>query len=648
MIGGLDLFLNSGDGTFVDAGGNLPVGATFGRELLAGDVDGDGDVDAVLVSTLAPGSRLYVNDGTGTFALGIDPTAGASSAAHSGDLGDVDGDGDLDLMIRFGSSTRLLLNDGAGAFTEVPGALPSSLSIPRFEDLDGDGDVDVWTVARSLANDGTGTFTEIPDSAPAILPVAPDRASLADVDADGDPDALIAAGAKLLYLNDGQGRFVDVTVSLPEEGQHFSRVALGDLNGDDYADVVYPMVVQPLDMLLNDGVGGFVDVSDLVSHLGIGTCVEIADVDRDGDQDLLVAGSGGVGPYVLLLRNTGTGFFEDPPGAAATLPGTPTNLATGDADGDGDLDLFVAVSEANNVLLLNDGTGAFTPGALPLDLGETTDVDVGDVDGDGDLDVAWSNEGAQNRLSLGNGLGGFVDATAQLPIDADDTKGLALTDIDGDGDLDLVFANLTAPARLAQNDGNGVFTDVTAAQLPAGFVLGRDVLPADFDDDGDVDLYGLAYGLLINTGNGAFVDGTSLLGPLGVGVGAAAADIDNDGDIDLWTTSIVLRNVTRHVAPRGVPRVGKPLEMRVFGPPASLYVLGVSASTAQIAVPPFGTLGIDLATAILAAGFTGVDGRAEPTYAIPANPNLVGVTLYWQALVGSRFTNVEGTTFTDL
>ncbi len=345
--------------------------------------------------------------------------------------------------------------------------------------------------------------------------------------------------------------------------------------------------------------------------------VALGDVDGDGDLD---AFAGNYGQNRLYL-NGGTGVFTDvttinvPPGGGAAV-------ALGDVDGDGDLDAFVGNFPQENRLWLNGGTGVFadvTATNLPFLLGGrlTTAVAFGDVDGDGDLDAfvgnAGSFPGGQDRLYVNGGTGVFTDVTAtNLPALSDGTVAVALGDLDGDGDLDAFVGNSNPPNRLHLNDGTGVFTDVTATNLPA------------------------------------------LLDPFTRAV--ALGDVDGDKDLDAVVGSVIQQNrlytnLTRQVAWRGIPRVGKPLVLDLRGPPNGAWLLAASLASASIPLPPFGMLRLDPATLfVVAGGALDSQGSASLSFLVPSSPTLVGVSVYWQAAVAppALLTNLEITTATSL
>ena len=199
------LFLNDGTGTyFEDVNLQAPLGF-FGGPCGAalGDVDGDADLDLLLAEAF--GNHLYLNDGTGSFqevtAAQLPAVAASSSSVV---LGDIDGDGDLDFVSGgyFYTPSRLYRNNGTGTFTDITTAgLPigqQGASSVALGDLDGDGDLDLvcanWS--REVAvNDGSGSFANVTGT---MLPanVGYEMCTLlGDVDVDGDLDVLFGSYA---------------------------------------------------------------------------------------------------------------------------------------------------------------------------------------------------------------------------------------------------------------------------------------------------------------------------------------------------------------------------------------------------------------------------------------------------------------------
>jgi len=280
---------------------------------------------------------------------------------------------------------------------------------------------------------------------------------------------------------------------------------------------------------------------------------EHADLDGDGDLDIIVAGefTGN-----LLLINDGSGRFRDE--SVTRLPFTrrdSEDIAVADFDLDGDLD-FVIVSEDDQVneVFINDGSGVFVEEGVRLPtLGISNAVLAADLNGDGAPDLLIGNNG-QNRAMINNGGGVFVDQTGQrLPVQNDITQDLELGDVDGDGDLDLLVGNEDRN-RLLINDGAGAFRDESTQRLSYrnGSEETREADFGDVDGDGDLDvlftntaLFAASNDaadnrLLINNGSGFFSDETAARLPADgdVGLDGDFVDVDRDGDLDILTANV--------------------------------------------------------------------------------------------------------------
>lgn len=323
-----------------------------------------------------------------------------------------------------------------------------------------------------------------------------------DIDGDGDLDLVIATefGQNVLLLNDGTGKFTNGTSGRLPQARHDSEdIGLADFDGDGDLDLVFVSEDdQANELYLNNGDGVFQDASDRLSTAGTSNAVLVADIDTDGDADILI---GNAGPNVVLINDGQAMFTDESEERLPGLVGVTQDLELGDIDGDGDVDLIVG-NEDGNHLLVNEGGGVFrdaTLDELPLrGLEETREADFADVDGDGDLDLFFANVSfrsgmnAQNRLLLNDGAGTFEDATAsRLPVVRQHTVDGDFADIDGDGDLDLLTANAFGGGYHALlNDGTGVFEDKTATLFPTGLAGdGIDVEVADFSGDGLPDIY---------------------------------------------------------------------------------------------------------------------------------------------------------------
>jgi hypothetical protein len=327
-----------------------------------------------------------------------------------------------------------------------------------------------------------------------------------DADGDGDLDLLIAKEIQpnVLLLNDGTGRMTVAPAGMLPGGAYDSEdVAVADFDRDGDLDAAIAAEDdQHSEFYLNDGCGFFTAANDRLPARGVAQSVIAADVDGDGDADLLFGNHG----QNFLFINAGGRFIDQTRVRLPAREDLTQDLEAGDVDGDGDLDLVVGNMDDNR-LLLNDGRGFFAdaPERLPLRaaIEETREADLADVDGDGDLDLYFANlsfvAGAdpQDRLLINDGRGFFSDQTqARIGRETRYTLDAELTDVDGDGDRDLVTANLndSRPYRVSLNDGTGVFKDATSSVFPSGLTgQGIDAEVADFNGDGRLDIYFSSY-----------------------------------------------------------------------------------------------------------------------------------------------------------
>ncbi|QDU82605.1 FG-GAP repeat protein [Polystyrenella longa] len=351
---------------------------------------------------------LAAEGGSGYFVAGS--VFGDSDYTSSVNLGDIDGDGDIDAVFANVSGSRIWTNNGGAAFTDTGQILPHANSA-ALGDLDGDGDLDIYLTRTSTdpdevwINDGTGTFT---NSGQSIGDYQSRWVVLGDFNGDGALDAIVSVyegvSANRLILNDGNGHFTESAQNIGlTPGADHRGLAAGDLDGDGDLDLFSGKHTWGDDdrVYLNDGTGQFSE-HQIINLIGEYTGqVDFGDVDGDGDLDAVV-------PHgylsTKLLLNDGTGSFT----LGQTLHDEideSSSAQFGDFDKDGDLDIYIGSAvDSSNSIWLNDGSGYFTDSGQRLGKNSSVFVQLGDLDGDGDLDAIAANYNDQSQVWLNQNI----------------------------------------------------------------------------------------------------------------------------------------------------------------------------------------------------------------------------------------------------
>jgi hypothetical protein len=240
-------------------------------------------------------------------------------------------------------------------------------------------------------------------------------------------------------------------------------------------------------------------------------------MDHEGDLDLFISTSG----KNVLFRNNADGTFTDyaeTSGLAGEVSGS-NEACFGDYDDDGDIDLFVVNRDGSCTLYTNLREGRFRNITVECGLQEinsATMANAGDYNNDGYLDLFVAGGDASSyQWFINNGQGTFKtdDRSNTLPgfKNIKKTHDAQFFDFDNDGFLDLLMMGVPSEndvpgGVLLHNDGSGKFEDVTSL-LPEDFEGGRQFRVADYDEDGDQDIFltGLHGGvrLLRNDGGNA-------------------------------------------------------------------------------------------------------------------------------------------------
>ena len=389
-----------------------------------------------------------------------------------------------------------------------PSAFESDESIPRFDNIAPHLGIDTFdlsggAIADDFDNDG---YLDL-------------------VESTWDPN-----GQMRFFRNNRDGTFTDQTQQAGLEGLLGGlNLVQADYDNDSYVDVLVLRGAwmgehgqHPNSLLRNNGDGTF---SDVTFDVGLGDehyptqTASWADYDNDGDLDLYVGNewTASLQAPSQLFRNNNDGTFTDVAvNAGVTNERFTKAVIWGDYDDDRFPDLFVSNLGQSNRLYRNNGDGTFTDVAEQLDVAEplrSFPAWFWDFDNDGALDLFISTyhakiydlaasalglpvEGTLGGLHRGTGDGRFEEVSAEHGLVTPTAPmGANFGDLDNDGYLDFYlgtgdpFLQSVMPNVMYRNQGGTRFTDVTYSGGFGHLQKGHAVVFADFDNDGDNDVF---------------------------------------------------------------------------------------------------------------------------------------------------------------
>ncbi|TYP92662.1 Repeat domain-containing protein [Fodinibius salinus] len=332
------------------------------------DLDGDGDLDIALALPTARNLILF-NNGNGTFSTSI--ISSQANNSQSVITTDFNSDGRTDIFF-----VNLATNSTQNSELYIN-------SQNNFSDLSNQIPVN-------------GAFTSV---------------DLTDFNDDGLPDMLIGSETQnSLLRNNGNGSFDDLsTQRLPQFTGITRDVVFGDITGNNLEDIIIANQNSNR-VLINTGSGFFTDQSGrypFLNQVEESRDVELADVDADGDLDLFVGNSnlqGGASSQDRLLINKQGSFVDQTTDRLPDLSSNTFDTEFADFDGDRAIDLAVGNYDGGLRLLLNNGNGFFNDQSdswipknfFPL----TTDIEIGDYNNDGSFDIYVAVRNGTDQLLL--------------------------------------------------------------------------------------------------------------------------------------------------------------------------------------------------------------------------------------------------------
>ena len=509
-----DGFANFGNPKIIDV--LTPNSNLYEFDIVDFDNDSDLDIIAQLYSNRGD-LLLYVNNGIGNF---TSQTINDSiSYAFDANAIDFDGDGDMDVIVADYSQGSVIWfeNEGNLVFGERQLIDSNFINIQYIEvaDIDNDGDNDIM---------GNGYYNW--------------------------------GNTVIWFKNNGNSNFERKEIMFPENYNHDQEVLLTDVDNDGDLDVFRTQEYYYIESFMwakNNGNDNFsIEEPLFLEIIGGIDIMKPYDVDNDGDLDIISV------PYyysksIYFVINDGTGDFrlED---EITSAPGYIQDLEVADMDGDGDFDLILKQNSSSPnklVWLENDGSNQFdSTHTIATDSFVVNSVVPADIDNDGDIDIMVITPVNFNLAWLENdGTGQFlnnhsIEYTNKI-------KAIDLADMDDDGDLDILSSNnrylyiyndttystsYGYQLIIYKNNGDGSFNSAPGDNITDVDV--RSVMAADLDADGDLDALGAfySYGRVIwmrNNGSGALDTFNSVLYVANSPNYVTSADLDNDGDMDI-------------------------------------------------------------------------------------------------------------------
>lgn len=513
------------------------------RDAMAADVDGDGDLDAVVFSSADGNLRWFENDGSGGFPadhliMEFEPDARFVLTV------DVDNNGTIDVIVSRseygGEPSQVLLNNGDGSFINASASYPELQNLTRLTaiDMDNDGLLDIVDIQAWHRNHGSGDY-----SAPFYFPM-PEYARItliADITGDSLPEVFFrTTWNDLRYLVNEEGGVVFQETTFPFELEDAVH-AVADMDGDGDMDIITQKRITGASKILvwleNDGQGNLINLHHLTGVVHYPFEIYAANLDDTPEWEVW---NQHVEPVLFRADSL---LNLNPPKVFEHAIGTGNRLQIGDFNGDGILDMFF--KQSLTIAFGNGEAHGWTEAVFFNNPSHCEYFEIVDMDKDGYADIVAGSYKDSYTFEvlryLGNGE--YAARSEVVSYRARNLLSMEVQDYDGNDLPDIGYHEFEHTAfNVAWNFGPNAFAHETLLTEDTVYMSHITVM-ADFDGDGDNDIievfpYEVYWGyqgidLFRSNGDGTFQRESISTAAYPTAILNRVFDLEGDGDLDM-------------------------------------------------------------------------------------------------------------------